>query len=83
MSEHHKNGSTREQLLERILEVLEQMPEQLRQSFMLSHYQGLSPLQLGHRLRVDEATAKDLLRQANRLFLDKLHRYQAPDGSRA
>ncbi len=62
----------RDQLFHRILKVLNEMPDSLRQTFMLSHYDGLSLDQIARKIGVEQQDAPSLLKRANTLFHEKL-----------
>ena len=62
----------RDQLFHRILKVLNEMPDSLRQTFMISHYDGLSLDQIARKIGVEQQDASLLLKRANTFFLKKL-----------
>ena len=68
----------RDQLFHRILKVLNEMPDSLRQTFMLSHYNGLSLDQIARKIGVEQQDASRLLKRANTFFLKKLKPLIAP-----
>ena len=69
----------RDQLFHRILKVLNEMPDSLRQTFMLSHYDGLSLDQIARKIGVEQQDASLLLKRANTFFLKKLEPLIAPN----
>ena len=73
----------RDSLFHRILKVLNEMPDSLRQTFMLSHYNGLSLDQIARKIGVAQQDAPPLLRRANTLFYEKLELSIPPEGPHA
>ena len=68
----------RDQLFHRILKVLNEMPDSLRQTFMLSHYNGLSLDQIARKIGVEQQDASLLLKRANTLFFKKARTLNSP-----
>ena len=68
----------RDELFHRILKVLDEMPDLLRQTFILSHYNGLSLDQIARKIGVAQQDAPPLLRRANTLFYEKLELLTSP-----
>ncbi len=62
----------REELFDRIIQALAEMPDLLRQTFILSHYQGLSPDEIATKVAVKKQDVPFLLRRADRLLYQKL-----------
>ncbi len=73
----------RDELFHRILKVLNEMPDSLRQTFMLSHYNGLSLDQIARKIGVEQQDAPSLLKRANTLFHEKLEPLIPPKGPHA
>ena len=70
----------RDSLFHRILKVLNEMPDSLRQTFMLSHYNELSLDQIARKIGVEQQDAASLLKLANTLFYEKLEPLIPPEG---
>ena len=66
--------SKKEELFDVILESLEEMPDLLRQVFVLSHYRAHSPAEIASKVGVREEDIFFLLKCANKLFYQKLKR---------
>ncbi len=64
--------SERDELFHQILKVLNEMPDLLRQTFILSHYKGLSLDQIARKIGVEQQDAALLLKRANTFFYKKL-----------
>ena len=62
----------RDGLFEEIDRVLDQMPEELREIFVLSHYDCKGPHELARRMRLDPAELEIRLNRANRIFYRSL-----------
>ena len=62
----------REELFDRIIQALAEMPDLLRQTFILSHYQGLSPDEIATKVDVKKQDVPFFLRRADRLLYQKL-----------
>ena len=73
----------RDELFHRILKVLNEMPDSMRQAFMLSHYNGLSLDQIARKIGVEQQDASSLLKRANTLFHEKLEPLIPPKGPHA
>ena len=58
----------REHLFCRILEILEKMPEELQNVFVLTHYDSRSPAEISAAMKIPESKVKRLLDQANKRF---------------
>jgi DNA-directed RNA polymerase specialized sigma24 family protein len=67
-----KRDRDRDRLFERIVRVLGEMPDQLAQAFILSHYRGLSIEQISREVGVRVGETPQLLEQANSLFYQKI-----------
>lgn len=65
-------SNQRERLFHRILKALDGMPDLLRQTFILSHYRGLSPGRIAQELGVNPREIPSLLRQADHLLYQEL-----------
>ncbi|MDA2924714.1 hypothetical protein MYX65_08685 [Acidobacteria bacterium AH-259-L09] len=70
--------SKREQLFDIILDSLNEMPDLLRQVFVLSHYHGNSSAEIATKFGVREEDVPFLLKRANRLLHQKLNRFRSP-----
>ena len=66
------NSLEREKLFDRIIEALNEIPNLLRQVFIFSHYQGLSPDEIATKVGMKQHDISFLLRRANSLFYEKL-----------
>lgn len=64
----------REILFSRIVEILDEMPESLRDVFVLTHYEGKSPSEVASILGIPESDFGSLLIQANQYFYRTLRR---------
>ncbi len=62
----------REELFDRIIQALAEMPDLLHQTFILSHYQGLSAVEIGARVGVNKQDVPLILRRAEGLLYQKL-----------
>jgi len=60
--------SDRNKLSRRIVEAVNQMPAQVRQVFILSHYRGLSLARIAATLSIPESEAKHFLKSGNTIF---------------
>jgi DNA-directed RNA polymerase specialized sigma24 family protein len=65
----HCSLSSRDGLFERILRTLQQMPPELRDIFVLSHYEGRCPREIAASLSMEEGDISRRLKEANALFL--------------
>ncbi|GAB4110271.1 MAG: hypothetical protein Kow001_10970 [Acidobacteriota bacterium] len=65
----HCSLSSRDGLFERILRTLQQMPPELRDIFVLSHYEGRGPRDIAAALSLEEGEIPRRLKEANALFL--------------
>ncbi|MGH9339260.1 MAG: RNA polymerase sigma factor [Acidobacteriota bacterium] len=75
----------REKVFDGILEALEEMPEELRQMFVLGHYRGLSATQIAQEIGQEQQKVETLLRRADEFLYKKLRSLRAartPDRSR-
>ena len=68
------NELKREELFDQIIQALAEMPDLLRQTFVLSHYQGLSPDEIAAKVDVKKQDVPFLLRRADSLLYQKLRR---------
>ena len=64
----------REALFRTIRSTLERMPSDLREAFVLSHYEHLPPAEIARRMRVVPSELTDLLKRANRIFYRDLRK---------
>ena len=71
---------TRHQLFEAILETLNEMSEQQRKVFVMSHYQGKSSQEIAHTLEWEESKIPQLLREANLKFFTGVRRQRLDRG---
>ncbi len=62
----------RDQLFQQIIEALNQMPDLMRQVFILSHYQEVSPDDIASKIGVKEEEIPFLLKCAEDLLYQKL-----------
>ncbi|MDA2931047.1 hypothetical protein MYX84_14060 [Acidobacteria bacterium AH-259-O06] len=67
------NQEPREELFERIMQSLDQMPDLLREVFILSHYRGSPPSEIASTIGASEEETAELLRQANQCFFQGLY----------
>ena len=58
-------GQLREELVSRIADTLNEMPEVMRRAFILNHYQGQSLTQITDHIGLSEANVDALLRTAD------------------
>ena len=69
----------REVLFESIVEAIGEMPDLLRQAFILSHYKGLSEKEIAVHVGVDEQKVRFLLGGADSFLSEKLRPLIATD----
>lgn len=62
----------REELFEKIVDTLGEMPDSLRDVFALSHYRGLSVSEIAVELGRTEEEVRCLLEKANEFFSEQL-----------
>lgn len=67
----HEYG--REELYEQIVRVLDHMPEDLREIFVMAHYQNRSPIEMAEITGLAAADLKSTVSEANRVFYRSLH----------
>ncbi len=62
----------RDVLFEQIVRALDQMPADLREVFVLKHYEGKSPWEIAERMHVGTVEINDRISRANDVFLRTL-----------
>lgn len=62
---NYQNPTSRRLLLDQIREALEAMPRTIRETFVLSHYAGLSHAEIAHAEAVDETEVLRRLERAD------------------
>jgi DNA-directed RNA polymerase specialized sigma24 family protein len=63
----------RDALFRHILYALDEMPAELREVFMLRHYEHLSVEEMASRMSLDATGLAELLERANGIFFKNLH----------
>ncbi|MEE8587035.1 MAG: sigma factor-like helix-turn-helix DNA-binding protein [Acidobacteriota bacterium] len=71
---------TRHQLFEAILQTLNDMPEQQRKVFVMSHYQGKPSREIARTLGLEEAKIPQLLHEADLKFFRGVGRQRLDRG---
>ncbi|HEY2931307.1 MAG TPA: sigma factor-like helix-turn-helix DNA-binding protein [Acidobacteriota bacterium] len=74
MQQTLKAQETREELFDLILASINEMPELLRQVFVLSRYHGKTPAEIANQVRVSEKDIASLINTAYTLFYRSLRR---------
>ena len=74
MQQTLKVQETREELFDLILASIDNMPELLRQVFVLSRYHDKTPSEIAKQVRVDEKDVPSLVNTAYVLFYRSLRR---------
>jgi DNA-directed RNA polymerase specialized sigma24 family protein len=62
----------RDVLFEQIVRALDQMPADLREVFVLTHYEGKSPWEIAERMHVSTVEINDRISRANDVFFRTL-----------
>ncbi|MFQ5739774.1 MAG: RNA polymerase sigma factor [Acidobacteriota bacterium] len=75
MRSHESQPVIREELFEEIVESLKLLPAMLRRVFVQSHYQGKSVSEIAQDTGLAEAPVRSMLRDANHIFYENLHRF--------
>ncbi len=71
---------TRHHLFEAIIQTLNDMPEQQRKVFVMSHYQGKTSLEIAQALGLDQSKVPRLLHEANMEFFRGVRRLRLERG---
>jgi DNA-directed RNA polymerase specialized sigma24 family protein len=68
----YETPDSRKRLLTQIREALEAMPGSIRETFVLSHYAGLSPEEVAYAEAVDETEVMRRLERADTILRDHI-----------
>ncbi len=63
----------RDALFRHIMHALKEMPAELREVFMLRHYEHMSADEIAGRMSLDAANLAELVERANGTFFKNLH----------
>lgn len=67
---------TRHELFDRIIRSLNNMPEEMRKAFVLSHYQGCANEEIAGKIGAEPKEIPGLLKEANILFFENVRRFR-------